>query len=206
VKSKGRRETKSKAKKSQEHPRKRRKVEESTDEEDTAIASEDDSDVSKLWCRCQRKQHIRGSKAMVGCDDPRCRVRWYHDICLTKWEQGMRLKEEQWVCQECFNRNRDPNGEGIQQGQAAEDGDPNRYEIPVPGVQETSLDLPESSPGLLALNAEVRRLEERVASGDAGAQDEIDFKTFRFHWRNAVDRLTNENADLSIGPTGLPQI
>jgi hypothetical protein len=118
----------------------------------------------------------------------------------------MRLKEERWVCQECFNRNRDPNGEGIQQGQAAEDGDPNRHEIPVPGVQETSLDLPENNPGLLTLNAEVRRLEERVASGDAGAQDEIDFKTFRFHWRNAVDRLTNENADLSIGPTGLPQI
>jgi hypothetical protein len=59
---------------------------------------------------------------------------------------------------------------------------------------------------LRILNHRVRALEELVAQGDVNAQDEINWITFRFHWRNAAERLTNMHTDATMLSTGLPKL
>jgi hypothetical protein len=63
----------------------------------------EDEDGNRVWCICWQKEHIKGSKKMVGCDDLICAVVWYHDICMSPWEIDMSDKYDVWICKACFD-------------------------------------------------------------------------------------------------------
>ena len=59
------------------------------EEADELVGEEDD----KLWCIC----HQPSSGEMIGCDDKKCKVEWYHFSCLNI----KRAPKGKWLCPMC---------------------------------------------------------------------------------------------------------
>ena len=57
--------------------------------------ADQDSEDDALWCYCQRNIQ----EELVGCDNPNCKIEWYHLSCLQlKLSQ---LSKDKWYCPEC---------------------------------------------------------------------------------------------------------
>lgn len=54
-------------------------------------------DESKKWCRC-RAEHDKFSTSMILCANKKCKLGWYHNICMGMDEDE---EEDEWVCKQC---------------------------------------------------------------------------------------------------------
>ena len=71
-----------------------------SNQQETSHVSGDATDSfpsrSALWCYCQLD---KPEESMVGCDNPTCRIEWFHLSCLRLTEE--QLPREKWFCPDC---------------------------------------------------------------------------------------------------------
>ena len=51
------------------------------------------NDGDEQWCYCREVE----SGEMIGCDNPNCRIQWFHTACL----RITRIPKGKWYCPEC---------------------------------------------------------------------------------------------------------
>jgi len=70
------------------------------------VCDEDSDEDGTLWCYCQ--QNIQ--EELVGCDNPTCRVKWFHLSCLQI--TSSQLPKGKWYCPDCHKERYQYKGKG----------------------------------------------------------------------------------------------